>query len=144
MASRATYLRQVAALPWRMKNGRVEILLITSRETRRWVIPKGWPMENLVDHEAAGREAFEEAGVEGRMSVRVIGNFHYEKVMKTGDRSDVAVDVYDLEVMRPLRQWPEKDERKRQWFTAEEAADIVHEPSLKALILKIGRSVAVE
>jgi 8-oxo-dGTP pyrophosphatase MutT (NUDIX family) len=140
MASSAANLRQVAALPWRKKNGRIEILLITSRETRRWVIPKGWPMESLADNDAAMREAFEEAGVAGRVSEKAFGRFSYEKIQKTGDRNEVEVTVFELEVEKPLRDWPEKDERKRQWFTAKEAADMVHEPSLKALILKLSKS----
>lgn len=137
MASRAMNLRQVAALPWRRRNGRVEILLVTSRETRRWVIPKGWPMEKLDDHVAAAREAFEEAGVAGRVSDTAIGHFNYDKVLKSGDSNTVDVTVFELEVQKPLRDWPEKTERKRQWFTVEEAAEMVHEPSLKKLILKL-------
>lgn len=137
MAKSSAHLRQVAALPWRRKNGNVEILLVTSRETRRWVIPKGWPMEKLDDHVAAEREAFEEAGVAGIVSDKAIGHFNYDKVLKTGDSNTVDVTVFELEVQKPLRDWPEKTERKRQWFTVEEAADMVHEPSLKTLILKL-------
>ena len=137
MAIQATHLRQVAALPWRRKNGHVEILLVTSRETRRWVIPKGWPMDRLNDHVAAEREAFEEAGVEGHVSDEALGVFSYEKIQKTGDRNLVDVTVFDLEVKTPLKNWPEKDERKRQWFTVEEAAEMVMEKSLKSMILKM-------
>ena len=72
-------LQQVAALCWRRRKGTVEVLLVTSRETRRWVIPKGWPMDGLADYNAARREAFEEAGVEGHMRREPLGTFFYEK-----------------------------------------------------------------
>jgi 8-oxo-dGTP pyrophosphatase MutT (NUDIX family) len=126
--------RQVAALPWRRRKGRIEILLVTSRETRRWVIPKGWPMAALRDPAAAAREAYEEAGVAGEVREVAIGQFSYGKVFKSGDRNDVTVTVFSLEVTRPLRDWPEKGERQRRWFGRDEAAALVQEPGLKALI----------
>jgi 8-oxo-dGTP pyrophosphatase MutT (NUDIX family) len=96
-------------------------------------------MDRLHDHNAAEREAFEEAGVAGHVSDKAIGRFSYEKVQSTGDRNEVEVTVFELEVKKPLRDWPEKHERKRQWFTVKEAAAMVHEPSLRALILKLSR-----
>jgi hypothetical protein len=73
------HLQQVAALCWRKRKDGVEVMLVTSRETRRWVIPKGWPMEGLTDYNAARREALEEAGVEGHMKREPVGQFFYEK-----------------------------------------------------------------
>ncbi|MFO1035196.1 MAG: NUDIX hydrolase [Hyphomicrobiales bacterium] len=125
--------RQVAALCWRKRKGRTEILLITSRETKRWVIPKGWPMPPLKDYNAARREAFEEAGVSGHMSRLPIGHFTYAKRSK-GLVTDVRVDVYDLEVTREHKSWPEKRERLRHWVLPEEAAFRVNEDELKRLI----------
>jgi 8-oxo-dGTP pyrophosphatase MutT (NUDIX family) len=138
MAGRGT--KQIAALCWRKNRGMTEILLITSRETKRWVIPKGWPMDGLKDYNAARLEAFEEAGVGGRVTSKSIGTFQYKKLHPTNGAKTLRVEVYALAVKTTLRKWPEKDERKRQWFSAEEAAAMVHEPSLKALILKLGKS----
>jgi 8-oxo-dGTP pyrophosphatase MutT (NUDIX family) len=126
--------RQVGALCWRVKKERVEILLVTSRETKRWVIPKGWPMENLTDWNAARREAFEEAGVEGHMHKHPIGHYHYDKRKRNGTLLPTCVDVYSFEVSDLLKSWPEKKERKRVWYSREEASTHVVEPELKQLI----------
>lgn len=125
--------RQVAAICFRKRKGRVEILLITSRQTRRWVTPKGWPMPPLKDYNAARREAYEEAGVEGRMRRKKLGGFAYAK-LRTADSLGIRVDVYLLEVKRERASWPEMGERKRRWFDVEEAAHRVHEPELRKLI----------
>jgi 8-oxo-dGTP pyrophosphatase MutT (NUDIX family) len=125
--------RQFAALPWRIRKGRAKILLVTSRETRRLIVPKGWPIEGLKPHRVAEREAREEAGVVGKASRHAIGSFAYWKRMR---RSFVlcGVDVFPLEVREQLDDWPERDERQRVWVTADEAALIVDEPGLAALL----------
>lgn len=130
--------RQVAALCWRKRRGAVEVLLITSRETRRWVVPKGWPMEGLKDYNAARVEAFEEAGVEGRVARRPIGSFRYAK-REEGESFPVRVAVYSFEVQREKKNWPESRERKREWFDVEGAATRVQEPELKAVIRALER-----
>jgi 8-oxo-dGTP pyrophosphatase MutT (NUDIX family) len=127
--------RQVAAIPFRKRSGHGEVLLITSRETRRWVIPKGWPMEGYTDYNAAKREAFEEAGVEGRIGIHAIGQFDYHKRMKDSAERLCCVDIYLLHVDALNRNWPEKHQRKREWFSVEEAAELVEEAGLKAVIL---------
>ena len=126
---------QVAALPWRRRRGGIEILLVTSRETRRWVIPKGWPMPRLVASGAARREAYEEAGVEGRLRRQAIGRYTYEKRLAGGSRTACVVTVYALGVLREYRTWPERLERKRSWFKAADAAAKVEEVGLRAIIL---------
>jgi 8-oxo-dGTP pyrophosphatase MutT (NUDIX family) len=131
--------RQIAALPFRRNKTAVEILLITSRETKRWVIPKGWPMAGLKDYNAARREAFEEAGVGGHMTRKRVGAFRYRKVHPTNGERNLRVDVYALDVKTTLRSWPEKSERKRQWFPAEVAAALVHEKELRTLILMFSK-----
>jgi 8-oxo-dGTP pyrophosphatase MutT (NUDIX family) len=125
---------QIAALPYRIdRAGRPEILLITSRETRRWVIPKGWPMKDIEDHHAAAQEAFEEAGVTGRVGLLTVGAYFYWKRRRT--RSDLCeVDVYQLEVSEELEDWPERSQRQRSWFSREEAADRVDEPGLREIL----------
>lgn len=130
--------RRYAALPWRRKRG-VEILLITSRETGRRVIPKGWPMLDLPPHQCAAREAFEEAGIGGTAAASALGHYRYGKRRKDGRFHDCRVDVFTLEVTRQHRTWPEAAERRRRWFPAGEAALAVDEAELAVLILRFAR-----
>jgi 8-oxo-dGTP pyrophosphatase MutT (NUDIX family) len=126
--------KQIAALPYRKHGEGIEVLLITSRETRRWVIPKGWPMRNLTDRNAAKQEAFEEAGIEGKMGKKSMGSFTYSKRMKSGRMQVVQVTVYAMEVSRLLDKWPEQNQRKRRWFAMKEAIERVNEEGLRAVI----------
>lgn len=126
--------RQVAALPWRMTDDGRQILMITSRETRRWVIPKGGRMVGKTDPEAAAQEAMEEAGVRGEMDQTSIGVFRYAKGLKDGGVRQCVVSVYPLQVLVQLGAWPEAHQRERRWMSLSEAADLVHEPDLAALI----------
>jgi 8-oxo-dGTP pyrophosphatase MutT (NUDIX family) len=126
---------QYAALPWRRTpDGGLEILLITSRETRRWVIPKGWPMRDFTPGVAAAREAFEEAGVVGKARRRSAGVYHYDKRLRSGRLQHVRVMVFPLEVTEVRDIWPEMVERDRLWTTQDDAASRVDEPELKALL----------
>ena len=132
------YKAQVAALPVRPSESGLDVLLITSRETRRWVIPKGWPMKGRKDHQAAAQEALEEAGVAGKISKRPIGAFTYQK--RLTDRVEACrVMVYILDVDTQLGSWREKDQRKRKWFSQQEAADRISEPALASMILALDR-----
>ena len=126
--------KQVAVLPYRKQGKGIDVLLITSRETKRWVIPKGWPMDGLKDWDAAATEAFEEAGIAGHVGKKSIGVYHYTKRKKSGDL-DVEVTVYPLEVTTELKSWPEKAERKRRWFSAQAAAVVVTDDGLDAIIM---------
>ena len=126
--------RQVAALPWRQGENGVEVMMITSRETRRWVIPKGGRMVGKTDPEAAAQEALEEAGVKGEIEGHSIGVFRYAKGMKDGGQRQCVVSVYPLEVLIQLGAWPEAHQRERRWMTPADAADAVHEPDLAELI----------
>ena len=126
--------RQVAALPWRLTDEGRQILMITSRETRRWVIPKGGRMVGKTDPEAAAQEAMEEAGVRGEMDQTSIGVFRYAKGLKDGGVRQCVVSVYPLEVLIQMGAWPEAHQRERRWMSLSEAADLVHEPDLAALI----------
>ena len=127
--------RQVAALPWRAGARDVEFLMITSRETRRWVIPKGGRMAGKTDPEAAALEAMEEAGVQGAISTTAVGAFRYAKRLKSGQDRLCVVAVYPLKVLIQLGVWPESTERERRWMTRDEAAAAVHEPDLARLIV---------
>lgn len=126
---------QYAALPWRLgAGGRIEIMLITSRETRRWVIAKGWPIAGLAPHASAAREAFEEAGVVGETWEEPVGSYFYEKRLKNGRLRPVTVEVFPLRVEEELDEWPEKGQREKRWFAAREAAALVEERQLQTLI----------
>jgi 8-oxo-dGTP pyrophosphatase MutT (NUDIX family) len=126
---------QYAALPWRIgAGGKHEVMLLTSRETRRWVIPKGWPMKGKKPAQAAAREAYEEAGLIGEIvGKRPIGSYHYSKSTKQGDIL-CEVQVYLLRVEKQLEDWPEKRERMTAWFDAAKASEFVDERALGLII----------
>jgi 8-oxo-dGTP pyrophosphatase MutT (NUDIX family) len=140
--NRVVLRAQVAALPYRETSaGQYEVLLVTSRDTGRWVIPKGWPMKHRADHDAAAQEAFEEAGVTGQVTARPIGAYRYWKRRRS--RSILCeVAVYPLEVSGELDAWPEKGQRQRSWFSPEEAAGRVDEPDLSELVRTFRRPAA--
>ncbi len=126
--------RQVAALPWRRTGTGLQVLLISSRETRRWVVPKGGRMPGRTDAEAAAQEALEEAGIEGATAHDPIGTFRYAKVLKSGATRWCVVSVYPREVQAEHDDWQERGGRERAWVGRDEAVRRVDEPDLKALI----------
>ncbi|MEY4984725.1 MAG: hypothetical protein RIR62_2991 [Pseudomonadota bacterium] len=126
--------RQIGALCWRMHRGKVEVLLVTSRDTGRWVIPKGWPMADRPDPDAAAQEAWEEAGVKGDLDPQVLATFDYDKILKPGLALPCTVAVYPLRVGLMVEKFPERKERRRKWFAAEKAARKVAEPSLREIL----------
>ncbi len=134
---------QVAALPWRMYDGRLQVLLVTTRETRRWVIPKGWPMPGKTPWEAAAIEAFEEAGVNGTVSELPCGSFKYRKRSSRKVETMINVSVYALETAGESKRWPEMSERKRKWFSPAEAASRVGEAALKQIIAEFAAAQGV-
>jgi len=130
--------RQYAAIPIRLdRKGRAKVLLLTSRGTRRWVIPKGWAIRKLSPAETAAREAYEEAGIKGRMLHRApIGRYRYRK----GDKAKlgrITVQVYLMWVKRQLSEWPEQSERKLRWVKPGRAASMVAEPELALLLARV-------
>lgn len=129
--------RQVGALCWRTAPV-FQILLITSLNSKRWIIPKGWPMAGQSSAQSAAYEALEEAGVGGEIEDRPIGHFHYTKEKKTRILA-CRVDVYALQARHQLLTWPEKGQREMLWLPATEAALRVEEPELRHLLLAFGR-----
>ncbi|EWY37666.1 hypothetical protein N825_16575 [Skermanella stibiiresistens SB22] len=111
------------------------VLMVTSRETKRWVVPKGWQEKNVSDPDQAAREAFEEAGVVGQVGAKAMGSYRYKKRLKNGSLKNVEVAVYPFEIEELLDEWPEMDERERRWMTPAQAALAVDEGSLAALLL---------
>ena len=126
--------QQIGALVWRFDHGFLKILLVTSRDTGRFVIPKGWTEDKLTDPQAAAREAFEEAGVTGAIKSEPCGSYAYTKVMGPGFALPCVVDVYSMQASKILPKWPEKGERSRHWFDLDDAASKVAEPQLADLI----------
>jgi 8-oxo-dGTP pyrophosphatase MutT (NUDIX family) len=128
-------IKQFGALPYRSEaDGTLRILLITSRDTRRWIIPKGNPISGLRPHETAAREAFEEAGVVGAVNRTALGAFTYTKRCKDGRQRNAHVRVFPLAVTQIAESWPEQHEREQRWFEVPAAADAVDEESLSHLI----------
>jgi len=127
---------QFAALCWREHAGGLQVLLVTSRDTGRWIVPKGWPMSGRSPFEAAAREAWEEAGVEGAIATDPMGEYDYRKGLKSGAELPVRVELFPLRVLREAAVFPEVAQRRRRWFAPHKAARRVAEPGLGALILR--------
>ncbi|GAB0113494.1 NUDIX hydrolase [Acidisoma sp. C75] len=125
---------QYGALPYRPGPRGVEILLITSRETRRWVIPKGWPMAGKKPYRVAEIEAFQEAGVKGVIARAAIGSYPYTKLLPDGEQRLCLVDVFPLRVTLEAAKWREQAERERAWFPVEAAVERVDEGGLALLL----------
>ena len=136
-------IRQYGVIPFRRSaEGGVEILLITSRETRRWVVPRGNPIPGLSPHAAAAQEAFEEGGIRGEVEPRAIGTYRYDKRRASGAIDEALVELFPFLVREVLDEWPERGQRERQWFAAEDAAASVAEDDLAALIRQLGDTAA--
>jgi len=129
---------QYAALPYRKRPGGLDVLLITSRGSGRWIIPKGWPIAGLSPSHAAAREALEEAGITGRISSERIGMYRYDKRLADDTDRDCNVEVFALEVVEQLDSWPEQHQRRREWLSVEEASGRVAETELRKLIRDFG------
>jgi 8-oxo-dGTP pyrophosphatase MutT (NUDIX family) len=125
--------QQVGALPIRWNGDELSVLLVTSRDTQRWIIPKGWRMRGRSDADAAAQEALEEAGVRGRVRAEPIGRYHYLKRLANAVE-DCQVTTYLLEVVDELVAFPEMDERRRGWFTPAEAADCADDLGLRDIL----------
>ncbi|MEJ6394151.1 NUDIX hydrolase [Gymnodinialimonas sp. 2305UL16-5] len=130
---------QFAALPFRVskkKGGKgIEVLLVSTLDSGRWIIPKGWPMDGLTPAEAAAQEAWEEAGVRGRVHEMCLGLYSYSKWIDEELSLPVIVAVFPLAVKKLADAYPEDSKRRRKWCSPKQAAARVNEPELKQLIL---------
>ena len=128
---------QAAALPYRQDKG-LEVLLVSSLDTGRWIVPKGWPMKGRSNFEAAKQEAYEEAGVKGEIASEPAGSFHYNKRKRNGAVWRCLVEVFPMEVKSRSRSWPEKAARKTRWCKWKEAAKMVDDAALGDIIRAFG------
>lgn len=127
--------KQYAALPYIQKDGQTLVMLVTSRETKRWIIPKGWAEKKTAPHAVAAQEAFEEAGLRGTVQEKPFARYEYVKRLKSGKGIPCLVDIFLFHVEKELDDWPEKAERERKWMTAGEAALAVGESRLIEILL---------
>lgn len=134
---------QNAALCWRTHRGRIEVLLVTSRDTGRWLLPKGWPMQGRSAAGSAEVEAWEEAGVVGQAEEQPVGYFGYDKVLGPDACLPCIVSVHPLRVERLARRFPERRQRSRKWFSAAKAARKVAEPELRDLLERLAQDPAL-
>lgn len=128
--------RQCAALPFKEEGGETLVMLITSRETGRWILPKGWAEKRLTEPELAAKEAYEEAGIIGQVSETPISCYHYTKRMQVETR-ECAVNIYPLRVTQLLDDWKEAHQRRRAWFTLPQAALQVDDGELVTILLNL-------
>jgi 8-oxo-dGTP pyrophosphatase MutT (NUDIX family) len=133
---------QYGALPWRRAPDGIQILLITTRNTRRWIVPKGWPDEGRDPHECAAQEAYEEAGVVGDVTGDVIGVFTHKKQLKSGQMVTCRIHVFAMEVTDVCEEWAEKNVREAKWCSVSEALALVGDSGLRRIIAKFSRATA--
>lgn len=135
MASKSKENKQVAALVYRNDKEGLKFLLLTSRSTKRWILPKGWPHKNEPFSRAAAREAWEEAGIIGKVAKRYIGNYRYDKfIEESGELLPCKVYVHPLNFAQQKETWPEFGQRELEWVTPAEAIERVDERELKKLL----------
>jgi 8-oxo-dGTP pyrophosphatase MutT (NUDIX family) len=133
-------VEQVAALPFIIREGEIEVLLVTSRRRGRWVLPKGWPHPGHTHCDSAGREAEEESGAQGVAFPDPIGIYRYNKLIPKGYEVGCSVFVYPLLVTSQLLDWPEKHSRAAAWFPLAEAAANVNDPELGRLLADLAQT----
>jgi len=124
---------QFAALCYRYKDDKLQVCIVTTRKTGRWILPRGWPTHNKSAHDGAAIEAYEEAGVKGRVYPNAVGTYAYDKPIDDG-LAPVLVVVYAIHATNVAKKWPEKGERKRRWLSLKKAASKLQEPGLKHIV----------
>lgn len=139
LRSRAAGVAQVGVLPWRKRKGVVEVCLVTSRGTGRWIVPKGWLMAGRTPAEAAAIEAWEEAGLKGTVSEEPLGIYEYVKQSSPTRRSMVAL-LFAMRVRDEADKFPERRDRKRIWLKPKKAAARLDDPELARLVRRFSPS----
>ncbi len=129
-----THFDQSGVIPFRKKNGKTEVLLVTSIRRKKWIIPKGFIEYHMTPFQSAKKEAFEEAGVRGSNSTKILGSY---TIRKNG--SELLTKIYSMRVTRIFKDYPEKNLRKRKWFSVYDAAKKVEIDELATIIRRLGR-----
>jgi len=129
----ARKVKQISALCFRMAGGKAEVLLVTSRGSGRWILPKGHPMDGCSPAETAEAEAWEEAGVSGKVFDRSLGSFDYIKDLGEAD-IPCRIHVFPLKVKKMVDAFPEEGQRRRKWFSLQKAAAKVEEAELQKIL----------
>ena len=127
---------QSGVIPYRKKNGELQILLITSVKRKKWILPKGYIEFNLSPFESAKKEAYEEAGVIGANETVELGSFIMDRAI-----GRCKIKIFSMEVVEVLDDYPEKNERKRKWFPFKEAAENVSIPEVSTMILSLNEKI---
>lgn len=123
--------RQIAALPWRRdRDGKLRLLLVTSRTNQKWMLPKGWPMPGKTDAQVALIEALEEAGITGTVGDAAIGSYHYRKIFDETRSSPARAVIYPVEVGEEFDDWRERSQRRKKWVRPRKAVSMVFERDL--------------
>ena len=133
-ADKTNLRTQIAALCYRRKKGKLQFLLVTTRTSRRWIVPKGWPMAGLSAQQVAATEAWEEAGVRGIVHERPVGVFSYTKEYDNTPDLPCAAIVYGVKVEQVEKDFPEREERERRWVSRKKALAMVELPELVPLM----------
>ncbi|MEM9636975.1 MAG: NUDIX hydrolase [Pseudomonadota bacterium] len=125
---------QFAALCYRLRKGKLQVLMITSRGSKRWIVPKGWPMDGRTPAASAVQEAWEEAGVRGQSDGRCLGIFSYSKEAEDLGALPCLAMVYAVQVETLADDYPEAGQRERKWMSRKKAARLVDEPELARIL----------
>lgn len=125
---------QFGAICYRIANGKVQILLVTSRRSRLWIVPKGWPMDGKTPAQSAAIEAWEEAGAIGVESDSCVGLYSYTKRAVKGENLPVVVSLFPVKVKRTTKDFPESHQRKRKWVSPKKASNMVSDPELGKIL----------
>lgn len=133
-AEKTALRTQFGAICYRIQRDKVQILLITSRSSKRWIVPKGWPMDGATPVEAVLREAYEEAGVEGKVTGHCVGIYSYVKPLTGQEELPCVVALYPVRVMRLERDFPERSQRKRKWVSLKKAVGLIDQPELRQIL----------
>lgn len=131
----SAFRNQYGALCFRYGDGEIEILVITSRDSGRWIVPKGWPIKGKEPHQAAAIEAWEEAGVRGKVRKTPVGRYTYLKEFSDGKVVPCVVDLFQVEVKEIIPEFKEQGQRQLAWVSPDEAARRVREIELKSLLI---------
>jgi len=138
MAATTPILNQAGVIAYRVLDGKVQVLLMTSRDTGRWIIPKGNINGRSTPSKAAEKEAYEEAGIKGAItSSTPLGVYTYSKKLHSGEAQEATVEVYLLRTKERLKKWPEKGERKLSWVSTKKAVGLIEEPGLVPLLHRL-------